>query len=275
MATYAIGDIQGCYSALRRLLDTLAFEPHRDTLWIAGDLVNRGPENAKTLHFIHQLGQSAKVVLGNHDLHLLAYADGVRAHNRKDTLEDVINDKHREELLHWLRRQPLMHWDQKLNCVMTHAGVAPQWTLHQAAALAEEVSKVLQGNPSSRKAYLKAMYSNENCLWENKLTGQERLRSITNYFTRMRFCTAEGELEFKSKTGPESPPKGFQPWYQVERVEALQQTTLLFGHWAALAGETGSQHHIGLDTGCVWGGHLTAYCLETEQRFCESCPPIG
>ncbi len=261
MATYAVGDVQGCYDSLQRLLEAAAFDPAADCLWLAGDLVNRGPNSLGALRFVKDLGPSAILVLGNHDLHLLAAAENLRSLQRKDTLDAILKAPDRDELLHWLRQRPLLHYD--LGYTMSHAGLPPMWTLDQAKACAREVETVLQGPDYSE--FLANMYGNEPDTWSEQLTGMMRLRVITNYFTRMRFCDPQGRLDLKAKEGLETAPKGFLPWFQQPHRD-LQQP-VLFGHWAALRGHTGQPKAIALDTGCVWGGPLTMLRLEDTQYF--------
>jgi len=265
MATYAIGDIQGCYNAFQALLNKIQFNPHQDTLWIAGDLVNRGDNNVDTLRFIKQLGSSAKVVLGNHDLHLLAHAYGVRALHPSDTLQDILAAPDKDSLLHWLQQQPLMHYDALFNVAMTHAGIPPIWGIKKALRRAHEVETVLRDSTLAPNFFFN-MYGNQPDTWNKTLTGTDRLRIITNYFTRMRFCDANGKLELATKNNPNNAPAKFAPWFSHPSPK-WQGTTLVFGHWAALEGKTDTPSCIALDTGCVWGGSLTAYCLENKKTY--------
>ena len=268
MPTYAIGDIQGCFQCLQQLLTVIRFSPENDQLWLVGDLVNRGPANLDTLRFIKQLGKAAVVVLGNHDLHLLAVAEGIGKLNKKDTLNDILEAPDRDELIHWLRQQKLVHYCKKLNTLAVHAGVPPIWSLDLALKLAAEVESALRS-----EQYLKllhTMYGNTPDTWQQSLIGSDRLRIITNYFTRMRFCDAQGKLELSSKAGPEQAPPGYAPWFSFKNP-GLGQTRIVFGHWAALMGKTGSDTAIGIDTGCIWGNRLTARCLESGETFSVSC----
>lgn len=260
MATWAVGDIQGCAGAYFRLLDRIEFNPQQDTLWIAGDLVNRGEDNLSVLRHIKNLGARAKVVLGNHDLHLIATWQGIRPLSRKDTLHDVLAASDCNELLEWLACQPLLVAGNGF--VMTHAGVPHIWGLAQAKSAAMEVEGAL-ANSESRLAFLKEMYGNEPPGWRKELTGTTRLRVITNYFTRMRFITVNGGLDFDAKTGESEPPPGHLAWFRYPRQMG---ESLLFGHWAALEGECDIDGIYALDTGCVWGGELTALNLETLER---------
>lgn len=263
MATYAVGDIQGCYAELCELLDRVAFS-RTDTLWCCGDLVNRGPASLETLRFIKALGNQAITVLGNHDLHLLAVFHHASRVKRADTLAPVLNAPDCEGLMHWLQQQPLLHTDPDLGFTIVHAGIPPQWSLQDAQRFAREVETTLQSKQAP--AYFHAMYGNLPDQWDPALEGTTRLRVITNYLTRMRFCTPEGQLEFASKGGLDTQPKGFLPWYQhPHRVSAEHR--ILFGHWAALEGNITQQNVFALDTGCVWGGKLTALRLEDLQTF--------
>lgn len=266
MAIYAVGDIQGCYDSLRCLLDNVKFDPLQDTLWVAGDLVNRGPESLKTLRYIKSLDKSARVVLGNHDLHLLAVARGAQSRKRKDTFNDILDAPDVDELMDWLRHQKLMIRDKARKVVMTHAGVPHIWKIKQAKQYAKELEAVLRGNDCD--AFLKAMYGNEPTTWGESLTGVERWRVITNYFTRMRFIDENGALDFDSKLGPLNAPEGYKPWYAYGRSG---RTKIIFGHWAALEGNVSDPQMIAIDTGCVWGGRLTLVNLDTWQKTSCDC----
>ncbi|QJQ94784.1 MULTISPECIES: symmetrical bis(5'-nucleosyl)-tetraphosphatase [Halomonadaceae] len=261
MATYAIGDLQGCHAEFMELLERLNFDPLHDCLWLAGDLVNRGPDSLECLRTVKALGDAAKVVLGNHDLHLLAVARGGAGMKRSDTLEAILNAPDREALLDWLQAQPLLVTQDEW--LMTHAGLLPSWSPTQAADLAEEVRRCLIGEGGT--AFLEAMYGNSPARWRDDLEGLDRLRAIVNVFTRMRFIDAAGTLDFAAKEGLDSAPPGFAPWFTFTRKD---DPHLLFGHWAALQGQTpGSRVHAeALDTGCVWGGTLTAFNLHSGER---------
>jgi bis(5'-nucleosyl)-tetraphosphatase (symmetrical) len=267
MATYAVGDIQGCLSELKELLNIINFSQN-DTLWCVGDLINRGPESLETLRFLQSLGDQCIAVLGNHDLHLLACRYGARKPTKKDTFDEILTADDLDELVEWLRFRPLLHVDTELGFCMAHAGIPPVWDIDQAQAYSREVETVLQSdNP---RPFFANMYGNQPDCWSPYLRGFERLRVITNYFTRMRFCTADGKLEFDSKESPDSAPPGFQPWYSHTNHPCKDQR-VLFGHWAALMGATHSEAFIGLDTGCVWGGYLTALCLDDGEMYCSDC----
>ncbi|MEH6823863.1 MAG: symmetrical bis(5'-nucleosyl)-tetraphosphatase [Motiliproteus sp.] len=263
MATYAVGDLQGCLNELKALLALVNFST-QDQLWIAGDLVNRGPQSLATLRFVKDLGDQARVVLGNHDLHLLAVAFEKRKANRKDTFEAILNAPDRDELMHWLRHQPLLHHDSAKGYVMVHAGIPPIWSLSKAIACAREVEAVLQSPQAGE--FFAQMYGNEPSRWKDSLDGWDRYRMITNYLTRMRFCNARGKLELDTKTGPQNPPPGYAPWFSFSD-RLTSQHRLLFGHWASLEGQADTPNVYPLDTGCVWGGPLTALRLEDKRYF--------
>jgi bis(5'-nucleosyl)-tetraphosphatase (symmetrical) len=263
MATYAIGDIQGCYSALQKLLTKIAFNPNEDVLWFTGDLVNRGPESLETLRFIKNLGTRQRTVLGNHDLHLLAVANGAHPGEKEDTLQSILSAPDRDDLLHWLTQQPLLHHDIKTGFVMVHAGLAASWDLTLAKQLSEEVEGVLQSD--KKIEFLQHMYGNYPDRWDNTLTGFERLRCITNYFTRLRFCYADGRIELNNKGKIEHAENLF-PWFNVPQRKNTN-LKIIFGHWAALGGITNTPNTYALDTGCIWGFALSAMRLEDEQWF--------
>ncbi|MBW0147666.1 symmetrical bis(5'-nucleosyl)-tetraphosphatase [Marinobacter arenosus] len=266
MTDYAIGDIQGCYDRLRDVLAQVSFSPSRDRLWVAGDLINRGPSSLETLRYIESLGSSAVVVLGNHDLHLLAVALGGHPPRRKDTLADILDAPDHDRLVAWLRQQNLCVRDTARNLVMVHAGVPHIWTADQALTYAQEVEAVIRGEDAAE--YFTHMYGNEPDRWDEDLTGMARWRVITNYFTRMRFVAADGTLELATKEAASSAPNGFRPWFEYPREDDVR---VVFGHWAALEGQTGSDRFIGLDTGCVWGGVLTMMNLDTGEKIHCDC----
>ena len=268
MATYAIGDIQGCYDALQCLLEKIAFNPELDTLWLVGDLINRGPDSLATLRFLYSIRSSVEFVLGNHDLHFIAVAYGLRRNGQSDTLQALLNAPDRQQLIDWLIQGKLLHTDEKLGYTMVHAGIPPIWTLHQAQAHAREVEAVLQSRYCSD--FLANMYGNQPNRWKNKLIGMERLRLITNYFTRMRFCTDEGMLELEAKESAAGAPLGFSPWF-AHSERKTRDEKIIFGHWAALEGKVDYPNVFALDTGCVWGGALTAMRLEDGHKFSCYC----
>jgi len=261
MSVYAISDVQGCYDALRALLDKLQFDPVNDTLWFAGDLVNRGPQSLQTLRFVKALGNSALTVLGNHDLHLLATDAGVK--KTSEDLKPILDAPDRQELIDWLRQQPLLHHDAQLGYTLVHAGLSPQWDLATAQSCARELEQVLRGD--HYREFLKVMYGDRPLKWRRWLFGDKRLRYICNSFTRIRYCTRDGKLALREKGAPGSQPKKYVPWFDVPD-RASQDLRIVFGHWSTL----GAFHSPGiyaLDTGCVWGGALTA--LELTQN-----PPV-
>ncbi len=269
MATYAIGDVQGCYNELQELLQLIHFDSVTDRLWFAGDLVNRGPQSLEVLRFVKNLKNSV-VVLGNHDLHLLAIANG---HPFKDHfLHDVLNAPDRDVLVNWLRQRPLLHYSPRKGYAMIHAGLPPQWTLHQAKRYAQEVEQALRGD--KYVSFLEHLYGNKPLQWNRNLRGWSRLRFITNALTRIRFCNEEGVLDLTTRGEIGSQPKDYLPWYQIPN-RASQKVKIIFGHWAALAGKAEGVNVYALDTGCVWGGSLTAMRLEDGQRFSVHCaqPP--
>lgn len=265
MATFAIGDIQGCFTALRDLLDQISFDPARDRLWFVGDLVNRGPASAATLRFVRDLGASAVCVLGNHDLHLLAVAGGCAKLHPEDTLADVLDAPDRDELLDWLRCRPLMHVDQ--GYALVHAGLLPAWTIERALALAREVEGVLRQPDYVR--LLAQMYGNHPACWSEELDGPARWRVAINAMTRLRVCTPAGEMDLSYKGESANLPPGCLPWFAVP-TRASRGTPIIFGHWSAL-GLVLQPDIIGLDTGCVWGRELSAIRLEDRQLFHVSC----
>lgn len=269
MSTYAIGDVQGCYDELRRLLNMLSFDPAIDTLWFAGDLVNRGPQSLATLRFVKSLGARALTVLGNHDLHLLAVAHGHLRYHRKDTFTDVLAAADRDELLDWLRARPLLHHDAALGYTLVHAGLPPQWNIVTAQRCARDVEAALQGPDCG--VYLGQMYGNEPDRWSEALTGWPRLRFITNCFTRLRYCDEMGRVALEEKGPPGSQPAPYRPWFSVPG-RASADDKIIFGHWSTL-GSCTAKNVYPLDTGCLWGGQLTALRLEGEPRWTRvDCP---
>ncbi|OUS11575.1 bis(5'-nucleosyl)-tetraphosphatase (symmetrical) [Gammaproteobacteria bacterium 53_120_T64] len=271
MAIYAVGDLQGCLEPLLCLLKEIDFDPKFDQLWAAGDVVNRGPQSLETLRFVKGLGQAFKMVLGNHDLHLLAVAHGVKRLNPKDTLQAILQAPDREELLTWLQRQPLLL--RSNGYVMVHAGIPPHWDLATAKCMAGKVETVLRSDHAER--FFDNMYGDTPTSWQPSQTESVQLRTITNYFTRMRYCNANGELELKTKQGPEHSPIGFAPWFS-HRARRSSETKILFGHWASIDGESGDTNTYPLDTGCVWGGRLRIMSLDTgELSHCDCTETIA
>lgn len=273
MATYIIGDVQGCAAQLEALLARIGFDEHRDRLWFAGDLVNRGPASLAVLRRVRDLGEAALVVLGNHDLHLLATACGARRLRRKDTFAEVLEAPDRDELLAWLRGCPLLHHDPDSGLTLVHAGLAPQWDLAEAAACAGELEAALRG-PDSRR-FLERMYGDGPARWCAGLRGAKRLRFITNALTRIRYCDRDGALDLEHDGPPGSQPAGLEPWYALPGRRSAGHW-ICFGHWATLrlaAADERRHRVVHLDTGCVWGGRLTALRLEDRRRFQVPGPP--
>lgn len=262
---YVIGDLQGCNTPLQRLLANIP-EENQQQLIFAGDLINRGPQSLQTLRTVMQMGERARAVLGNHDLHLLAVACGIRPAHRDDTLDDILNAPDREELIDWLRHRPLAIHQQ--GHLIVHAGVLPQWDLHQALALANEVETMLRSD--QWMVFLHHMYGNQPERWSDELVGHDRLRCIINAFTRLRFCQADGTMDFSVKEGAAAAPDGLMPWFEVPG-RRTEDVTVVFGHWSTL-GLLMRPNLIALDTGCVWGGQLSAVRLEDRALFQVPCP---
>jgi bis(5'-nucleosyl)-tetraphosphatase (symmetrical) len=254
MALYLIGDVQGCAAPLDRLLDKIAFSPSRDALVLLGDLVNRGPDSLSVLRRVQALGASAQSLLGNHDLHLLGVAHGDRKAGRKDTLAGLLAAPGRDALLEWLRQQSMALHRRIGDLLMVHAGVPPQWSVDDTLARACELEAVLRGPDFG--AFLANMYGNEPHRWDDKLQGDARLRVIVNALTRMRFCSADGHMEFEAKDGAGDGPAGYLPWFDVP-ARKTKDATVAFGHWSTL-GWLSRPDIISTDTGCVWGGKLSA-----------------
>ena len=273
MATYAVGDLQGCLEPLKCLLQEIAFDPAQDKLWLVGDLVNRGPHSLETLRFLYSLRDSLVCVLGNHDLHLLAAGHNIERLKKSDTLNEILAAPDSAELLEWVRQQKLMHYDEARNIALVHAGIPPQWSLRKALKCAAEVEEALRDD-NRFPAYLDGMYGNEPLKWDTDLKGVTRLRVITNYFTRMRFCTAEGKLDLKSKEGLGTAPHGYKPWFQHQERKT-REVKIIFGHWAALEGHCNEPGVFALDTGCVWGGALTLMNVDTGARVSCQCDAHG
>lgn len=269
MSTYAIGDLQGCLASFEALQVEL---PDAHRLIFVGDLVNRGPQSLATLRAVRQRVISGRAValLGNHDLHLLAVAHNIERMKRLDTLQDILEAPDRHDLLDWLRRQKLLHYDEQRDIALVHAGIPPQWTLHKALRLAAEVEDALQDD-ARLLPFLDGMYGNDPACWSKDLHGVERLRVITNYLTRMRFCKADGTLDLKSKEGVDTAPPGYAPWFSHPHRKTHGQK-IIFGHWAALEGHCQEAGLSALDSGCVWGGALTLMNIDTGQRYRCECP---
>lgn len=259
MATWVIGDLQGCYSSLRQLLKRIKYRPDRDRLWFCGDLVSRGEQSLEALRFVRSLDDGAITVLGNHDLHLLALAEGARRRKPSRDLRRILDAKDSGKLLKWLRRRPLLHHDRKLGFTLVHAGLAPQWKLKTARACAREAEAALR-----KKSYpklLAKMYGNKPDLWSNKLTGYARLRFIINVFTRLRYCAPSGRLRLELKGPPQNHPRSI-PWFEFPG-RASQSKRIVFGHWSTLNAQE-SNNTWCVDGGCVWGGRLVALRLDRD-----------
>ncbi len=275
MSVYWVGDVQGCDAPLGRLLAEVDFSPSRDTLFVLGDLVNRGPASAQVLRRLMAMGHSVQCVLGNHDLHLLAVAAGAGRLKPMDTLDSLLHASDRPALLDWLRHQHMALWDQGV--LMVHAGVLPSWSVAQTLALAGEVESVLRG--PNLNDFLHQMYGNEPVAWRDDLTGMARLRVVVNALTRLRFCSADGVMEFASKEGAGAAPAGFMPWFEVPGRQTAN-VTVAFGHWSTL-GSLQRTDVWALDTGCVWGGCLSAMRLRSDgqheliQVKCEQAQKPG
>jgi bis(5'-nucleosyl)-tetraphosphatase (symmetrical) len=268
MATYAIGDLQGCFASLEALLGEIGFRESADRLWFVGDLVNRGPQSLEILRFVRALGARAVSVLGNHDLHLLMVGEGhVRAH-RLDTLDEILDAPDREVLLSWLRALPLMHAEDEY--AMVHAGLLPTWSVDEALDLARETEQALQG-PDWR-ALMARMYGNEPDHWSDALSGYARWRVIINAMTRLRICTPDGRMEFRHKGGIDDIPAGYLPWFAVPGRKSAN-ATIVCGHWSAI-GMVSQRNLLALDSGCLWGGKLSAVRLEDRRIYQVTCPKL-
>jgi bis(5'-nucleosyl)-tetraphosphatase (symmetrical) len=262
MATYAIGDVQGCFDELRALITRVGFNREHDRLWFVGDLVNRGPKSLEVLRFVRELGDRAVVVLGNHDLHLVTQHEGYERKRKDDTFTDVLGAPDAKELVDWLRTRPMMHVEG--GWAMVHAGLLPGWSVSKAFSLGKEVQAALSAD--NYRDFLANLYGSKPERWEDSLSGWDRLRVIVNAMTRMRFCAPDGTMEFHA-TGPKAPP-GYRAWYE----ERSDEKSIVFGHWSS-AGLQLNHRIAGLDTGCVWGGPLTA--LRLEDRWLVQVPSPG
>ena len=269
MATYAIGDLQGCFDPLQELLGEIGFRESADHLWFVGDLVNRGSQSLEILRFVKSLGDRAIGVLGNHDLHLLMVAEGHAKAHRQDTLDTILDAPDRDELLTWLRRLPLMHVED--DYAMVHAGLLPSWSVGKALDLARETEHALQG--SNWRALMAQMYSNQPDHWDDALFGYERMRVIINAMTRLRICTPDGHMEFSHKGRIEDIPAGYVPWFAVPGRKSAS-ATVICGHWSAI-GLLAEKNLLALDSGCLWGGRLTAVRLEDRRIYQVSCRKLA
>src|SRR5690625_808548 len=264
MATYIVGDIQGCLGALKRLLAKIHFNPVTDKLLVAGDVVSRGEDSLGTLRFLYQMRESVGGVLGNHDLHLLALAStGKTPQPHEQDLAEILDAPDSQQLLRWLQGLSMAIYFPEQEALLTHAGWPPQWRLTELLQYSSELEAVLRS--SNADAFFEHMYGNEPELWNEQLTGMPRLRLITNYLTRMRFVDNKGALNLKLKGKPQDAPAGYKTWFKAPHQRG--KTRIIFGHWAALEGNSGTEGVEAIDTGCVWGGSLTAYCLESQKRY--------
>ena len=262
MATYAVGDIQGCFAEFDELLKAVSFDTSRDRLWLLGDLINRGPESLAVMDLVMSLEGRTVTVLGNHDLHFLAIHYGGHSPNPADTFHDVLAAPNVDDIADWFRGQRFFHRDDSLGYAMAHAGIPPAWSMLRAEAHSRELMAVIQGDDFA--AYFRSLYGNEPDNWSDALAGMDRWRILTNYFTRMRLVDRAGRLNFSHKGALQGAPPGWFPWYELVAPNP-ENPRLLFGHWAALEGETGRSDIIALDTGCVWGRSLTALCLDSGE----------
>lgn len=268
MTRYAVGDLQGCLAPLEALLQQVDFNPPQDQLWLVGDLVNRGPDSLATLRFLYNIKDALRITLGNHDLHCLALARGAVKRGRHPSLEALLNAPDCETLMEWLRQQPLVYRDPSRDYIMSHAGIPPIWSSKKALALSSEVSELLRSDQID--SFLTAMYGNEPACWNDTLSGLDRARCITNYLTRMRLCQQDGNLELDYSGALEKAPAPYKAWFHWPPNKKRKET-VLFGHWAALQGDTGHDRIIGLDTGCVWGNCMSLLNLDSGHMLKHSC----
>lgn len=269
MAVYAIGDVQGCYQSLKTLLQAIRFSPDKDQLWLVGDLVNRGSRSLETLRFIYGLRDHVHMVLGNHDMHLLSLAYGIKKPEKNSDLVPILAAADKLDMLSWLQQQPLARFHPKHETLMVHAGILPGWSLPQVLNLSREVQQAMQHEISCKKL-LRSMYRHKPKRFKEKYQGTKRLRTIVNVMTRMRFCKANGKQNFSAKGDAAHPPEGYQPWFHFFAGHPLP-FSLLFGHWSALGGQCPIPGFYALDTGCVWGRSLTAMRLSDKKRFQVAC----
>lgn len=277
MSNYAIGDLQGCYEELRQLLTRIDFDKKKDVLWFCGDLVNRGSDSLNCLLYLHSIKDNCRIVLGNHDLHLIAVSDSIREINEKDTFQDVLESPKRKILIEWLKSQPL-HSIEKINTnkgekeyVMTHAGIPPHWSKDDLIRNSNKLGQSLQNENSSY--FLNYVFGNEPNHPDKCVTTEEKMRLNLNYLTRMRFYNSDGSIDLKYKGKIETAPSNLKPWFEYKLKILNENTHLLFGHWAALDGFTGKENITALDTGCAWGNKLTAMRLEDLSMF--SCDKLN
>lgn len=267
MSTYLIGDVHGCIDELKALLAQADFDPQQDCLWLTGDLVARGPNSLEVLRYVSGLGDSVRMVLGNHDLHLLAIYAGISFNKPKDRLKPLLEAEDADKLINWLRRQPVLQVDEELKLVMAHAGITPQWNLETAQTCAREVEAVLRSD--TYPLFLDAMYGDMPNNWSPELSGLARLRFSTNALTRMRYCFPNGQLDMICKDTPENAPRPLKPWFDIESPILQAGYSIAFGHWASLEGQGTPEGVYALDTGCCWGGVMTMVRWEDKAWFTQ------
>ncbi|GAB2945103.1 bis(5'-nucleosyl)-tetraphosphatase (symmetrical) ApaH [Hafnia psychrotolerans] len=267
MSTYLIGDVHGCIDELKALLAQADFDPQQDCLWLTGDLVARGPNSLEVLRYVSGLGDSVRMVLGNHDLHLLAIFAGISFNKPKDRLKPLLEAEDADKLINWLRRQPVLQVDEELKLVMAHAGITPQWNLETAQTCAREVEAVLRSD--TYPLFLDAMYGDMPNNWSPELSGLARLRFSTNALTRMRYCFPNGQLDMICKDTPENAPRPLKPWFDIESPILQAGYSIAFGHWASLEGQGTPEGVYALDTGCCWGGVMTMVRWEDKAWFTQ------
>lgn len=269
MATYAIGDLQGCLDPLESLLEQIRFDPADDRIWFVGDLVNRGPQSLEALRFVRDLGDRAITVLGNHDIHLLGCRFGNRVARGRDTLEPILNAEDGDELIDWLRRRPLLHHDTSLDWTLVHAGIHPHWTLERAQTAARETEAAMRADHP--EAFFNGIFGNESDHPQENPTAIDEQRFAINVFTRMRYCHADGRLDFSEKRTPANAAAGLTPWFAMPE-RAMADRRIVFGHWSTLGPAVPRGNAWGIDQGCLWGHRLTALRLEDEALFAVDCP---
>lgn len=270
MATYAIGDIQGCFKPFMELLELISFNPQHDKLWLTGDIINRGKDSLKTLRFIYNLGDKCNFVLGNHDLHLIGTYYKARDFKAMDTIQEVIAAHDADDLILWLTTKPLLYYDRDYDYVMAHAGIYPLWDYQQAQLYAEEFADFMRNADLTKEIGI--IFGPTECAWSNNFTGDKRLRFIVNAFTRMRYCKVDDcalELHTKTADATEIPAQNLVAWFK--HPQRIKQPKIIFGHWAALRGKVDALDVFALDSGCNWGGELTAFNLDSQQRFHVTC----
>lgn len=269
MATYVIGDVQGCLSPLTQLLDKIQFEPTQDELWFTGDLINRGPQSLETLRFVKNLGSSAKTVLGNHDLTLLAVYAGAQKSRPKDCFDELLKATDIDDLVFWLKSRPLLHFDDKTGSVVVHAGLLPQWDIEKARELAKETEALLTSEQFGD--FMHQLFGDEPSLWRDDLHGWDKYRLTINAFTRMRYCRENGSLDLHAKGPLSQKPANCEAWFNMPDAKWKGDCDIYFGHWAALEGHCDINNVYAVDTGCVWGNKLTAICVESKKSYGISC----